>query len=383
MEATTFSTLPVEIHVGIARYCKNHDLINLCLVSKLLNQRCLHVLYRYVDLQYGRRDGLAHLHHQIYHLYTEGWSEKDMEREDEIKREMQAEEEQLLEKQHRFLNTLMIHPEYGKHVRLLEETVFVLPILDEKWRLAMQLLTHVQRMDLDFEYFANFPDEQFSAHLFQSVTSVRIVGQIQFSLAKSILNGINPATLNHLCLDLIPDLRIGGPQPRFIPRESGENTRTMAFAVVQGLLTSLTGRFTALRTLILRRIATLDDTVSWNAAAEEASYDEWASFIRSVQGTVEIFMFEQVVDWLYFSPFRGLPSCVKTMDERFQRLVLPTIASGSWSCLEIMELRGIKLSSGQGELEKVLKAVLGENATIVVKEQPDSVQDYQKPYRWN
>ena len=41
MDAITFSTLPAKIHVSIATYCKNHDLINLCIVSKLLNQRCL------------------------------------------------------------------------------------------------------------------------------------------------------------------------------------------------------------------------------------------------------------------------------------------------------------------------------------------------------
>ena len=70
-----------------------------------------------------------------------------------MKRKRFVESCQLLEKQLRFLNTLIIHPEYGKHVRLLEETVFVLSIIERPWRgwrLAMQSLMHFQHVDFDF-----------------------------------------------------------------------------------------------------------------------------------------------------------------------------------------------------------------------------------------
>ena len=383
----TFSSLPAEIHVGIARYCENHDLINLCRVSKLLNQQCLHVLYRHVDLQCGRRDGLTSRHHRLYDHSVGTETDTDRERvgEMELKRLRHNERHRLLEKQLGFCEILRIYPEHGSYVRLLEYT-FVnlrLPMIEEAWGLAMRSLTHVQHVDLEFYFVTDFPTKAFSTRLFQSVTSMRLVGQIQFSLAKSILNGTNPATLKHLCLDLVPDLRIGGPPPRSIPRDRGENAQVIAAAVAQGLLTPLTGRFTALQTLIMRRIAGYGVTVSWHAAAEEASYDEWASFIHSVRGTLKMFVFEQVVDWHYSSPSRRLPICFQTMDERFQRLVLPTIASGTWPCLELMELRGVRMSSDQGELEEVLRTILGENTTIVVKEQPDSVQNYRKPYFWN
>ena len=196
------------------------------------------------------------------------------------------------------------------------------------------------------------------AGLFQSVKSVSLVGEIQFSLAKSILNGTSPATLNHLCLDLVPDLRIGGSRPRFVPQDKGEKARIIELAVVHWLLTPLTGRFTALRTLRLRTTATYRDHHPWYDAAWEASYVEWASFIGSVKGTVEKFMCEQVVEMQYNQPLCSITPRHEIVNERFQRLVLPTIVSGNWTCLDTIELRGIESSNGQGELAKILKLFL-------------------------
>lgn len=60
-----------------------------------------------------------------------------------------------------------------------------------------------------------------------------------------------------------------------------------------GFLTTLTDHCTGLRTLVLSRIGHARENMIWDTAAEEASYVEWASFIRSVQGTVEKLAFEQ------------------------------------------------------------------------------------------
>lgn len=49
----------------------------------------------------------------------------------------------------------------------------------------------------------------------------------------------------------------------------------------------------------------------------------------------------------------------------------------------MIELRGIKISKGEGELEKVLRAVLGENATVVVKEQLFCLYSDERPNRWS
>lgn len=327
----------------------------------LVNERCLHVLFRSVKLQYGLRDRLYTKYRRLY-----GWEEEAVMVH--------------LKRQNRFIDTLMIHPKYGKHVRRLEKNVIV-PIKDENWGRAMQSLVHIQQVDFCFETFASFPAKHIPAGLFQSVKSVRLVGEIQFSLAKSILNGVSPATLNDLYLDLIPDLRIGSSQPRFVPQDQGEKARIIELAVVQGLLTPLTGRFTALRTLRLRTTATYRDHDSWHDAAWEASYVEWASFIGSVKGTVEKFMCEQVVEMQYNPPLCSVTPWHEIVNERFQRLFLPTIVSGNWTCLDTIELRDIESSKGQGELAKILKAVLGENATVVVEEEPQQIWDQHKPYR--
>ena len=98
---------------------------------------------------------------------------------------------------------------------------------------------------------------------------------------------------------------------------------------------------------------------------------------------METFKFEQVVELIHDPPLRDLPPWFRTVDERFQRLVLPTIVTGKWPRLDMIELRGIKSSEGEGELAKALRDVLGENATIAVEEQPHCFYSDQKPSRWS
>lgn len=167
-------------------------------------------------------------------------------------------------------------------------------ISDEELRRAMHSLTHVQGVDIasktDFDYRLPVPKNQLPNDFFQSATSVRLAGSMQYGLVKPILNAINPATLKHLCLDRVQDVFKIGP---VVPGDRGDDGRIIALGVTSGLLTTLTGRCTALRTLILRRAGQGHSIHRWHAAAEEASYIEWASFIPSVQGTVEKFKFEQ------------------------------------------------------------------------------------------
>lgn len=70
--------------------------------------------------------------------------------------------------------------------------------------------------------------------------------------------------------------------------------QTIALSATPGLLKLLTGHCTGLQTLILRRIGEYDTAYDQHAAASEASYIKWATFICSVQSTVEIFTFEHV-----------------------------------------------------------------------------------------
>lgn len=386
MANITFSNLPAEIQVSIAKYCGNNHLINLCLTSKQVNQTCLHVLYRHVDLHFDPPDV------------------RDLNRQ-ESPQSLDARK-----RQQQFVYTLLRHPEYGMHVRSITGSLFVLSISkyhnweetvsdEELWR-AMQSLKHVQRVEVGSRGgIANpmmVPTKQFPTSLFHSATSVRLVGHMQYGLAKAILHAINPATLEHLCLDMVEDYKLGRFHPGYV---SGE---------ISGLLTTLTGRCRVLRTLMLRREGRLSDERRWHAsledptnlikdpnmeenawfekvptAEEKASYFEWPSFIRSVQGTLEEFTFEQGAKSTYHLNF-GKPYMYRFMDERFRRCYLPVIVSGNWPSLTVMELRGVRrpdCSGGKAALKNELRAALGTDVKILVRGTGRFWRQYSWPYQ--
>ncbi|MCJ1467742.1 hypothetical protein MMC07_006367 [Pseudocyphellaria aurata] len=357
----TFSTLPTEIHDTIADLCAKNDLINLCCTSKWLKDIYLRILYRNVDIRLDRFRTISTASQRQRLLLDERrW-------------------------QQRFVLTLLSRPEYGKHVRSIKSTLCFpsfdhIPkaiISDEELWSAMHSLTHVQSVNMcstvSLSDCEKVPTMQFPINLFCSATSVTLVGSMQYHLAKAILIAINPGTLRHLCLDVVRDCRRGHTESGYVPGDRDEDGRMIAFGATSGLLTLLTGRCTALRTLELRRMGQSRDIPAWHRAAEDASYMEWASFIRSVQGTVEKFTFEHTAEtahdrihWDFLNPPR-----LRIMDERFLRLVLPTIVSENWPCLTLMELQGVRCLDGQvGQtpLMMQLRAVLDANTKIVVEE---------------
>lgn len=344
MAAISFSDLPAEIHASIAEQCEKNDIINLCLTSTLLKNRCLHVLYCHVDLQLDRDDPR-----------TESFRKLDTRR-----------------KQQQFVNALLSYPEYGKHVRFFKTGQY-LPFLfdhseEEFWR-ALLSLSHVQRVEVIFESVLGNcimgPAEHFPNNLFQTATSVKLVGENVHNLAVSILNAINPATLKHLWLDRVDNYKIEQPQ--------GGDGQTKGLDAKPGLLTKLTGRCTALRTLTWRKAPNYlrfhEKDVRY-PAVEEASFIEWAAFIRSVRGTVENFTIE--LDTRLGRGLRIATSerLLRVADESFRRLILPAIISGSWPCLTSMAIRGVRDLNGQeGKVTMAmeLRAALGGNTKIVME----------------
>lgn len=361
MATSTFSSLPDEIHVSIAEHLDTHDLFNFCLTLKRVNERCVHVLYRHVDLWLHRHDGDGAP--TDYHRML-----------DARKRQQQ------------FVHTLLRHPEYGKHVRYFGGKLCVPSldnylsfgehnISDEEFWGAMQSLTRIQCVDVGsrncFASRVTVPTNQFPNHLFQSATSVRLVGHMQYGLAKAILNAINPGTLQHLCLDVVQDHKIGHFHRDYTDAVGmrGEDGQMIALGATAGLLTTLTGRCTALRTLILRRLGQFDDGYGWHTAAEDASCIEWASFIHSVQRTVEHFAFHQTMGEGSDSEFGDTGRPLRIMDERFARLVLPAIVSGNWPRLRMMEVGGVRSlndEDGIAGLTTELHAALGADVEISV-----------------
>ncbi|MCJ1470789.1 hypothetical protein MMC07_009436 [Pseudocyphellaria aurata] len=374
MSTFTFASLPPEILVIIAGLCKGNDLLNLCKTSKLVNETCSHLIFRSVDL---RLDRLLLGHHDFRQIFN-------------VQRNSQQQ----------FLHALLRHPANGMHVRVLKAKIA--PHLDpcyskgddnipevEFWR-ALQSLTRVQCVDWD--YFVNpntQPTTPIPNALFQSATSVRLVGQVHYGLVKSILNSLNPATLKHLCLIMVEDFTHLNDRVSTSGDGSEDEQKSALFAS-SGLLTNLKGRCTALRNLVLRRVGQSPRSQrkvcpAWRSAAEEASYFEWASFIHSVQETVEKFTFEQsgfnsIMDYTL-----GIRSS-RAIDERFRRIVLPAIVTGTWPCLKIMELRGVRDADGVGgpnTLETTLRAVLGEDVRLSVEDDNDHGHDSHERYQWN
>lgn len=295
----------------------------------------------------------------------------------------------LLDRQQQFVHTMLTHPEYGRHVRSFEGN-FCLPLLvgclrwapdvvpvGDLWR-AMRSLTQVRTVDVSSKYVFSIPMVQtddtaeYPTDWFQSVTKVRLMGPMQYGLAKSILNASNPATLECLCLDMVQDRKITNHYDCSVPGEMAEDGRIIAVGVLSGLLTTLTGRCTALRTLTLRRIGESGSGSSWHAGADEASYTEWASFICSVRGTVKKFTFEH-----WPRKCHPMPPASENMDRRFRRIVLPAIVSGNWPCLTTMELRGVAGPHDQekDELIAKLRAVIDGDVTIVVSGDARNIPD--------
>lgn len=245
MATDAFSTLPVEIHVIIAEFCGNNELFNFCLTSKWVNERCWPILYRHVDLRFGE----TCLHNFL-----------DIKHPGALKA--------LLKRQQQFVYTLLSHPEYDKHVQSLKGELCI-PSLNDYSSLgkdrysdrrlcrAMRSLTHVQSVDIASIDSSgspmSVPKWEFPKDLFQPARSVTLVGPMQYGLAKSILNAINPATLKYLCLDLVQDYEVENSQGRIRPGDVGADGQIIALGVMSDLLTTLTGRCTGLRTLILRR----------------------------------------------------------------------------------------------------------------------------------
>lgn len=186
---------------------------------------------------------------------------------------------------------------------------------------------------------------------------------MQYGLAKSILDAIDPATLECLCLDMVQDRKTTNRYDCTVPGEMAEDGRIIAIGILSDLLTTLICWCTALRTLTLRRIGESGSGSGWHAGADEASYTAWASSTCCVRGTVQKFTFEH-----WPQKCHPMPPASENIDRRFRRIVLPTIVSGNWPCLTNMEVGGVAGSHDQekNELITELRAVLGGDVMIVL-----------------
>lgn len=359
MSAFDFSALPTEIQVRIAHQCEGNDLVSLCRTARWINDRCSRVLYRHVDLKRDRC----------------GVDPLDLDPNQQYLGMLDA-----FRREQNFVHTLLAHPEYGPCVRVLKGMLFrpdfhycpklkKTQVSEEELCRAMQSITQARSVDIgtstDLAFLIGMPSTLNPSQLFHSASSVTLVGQINYSLAKTILNSVNPAVLTHLRLGMVQDRKIGG----YTPGEEVEDGRLISHRAMTGLLTPLIGRCTALQTLKLQKIGMLRHGYGWHAASEEAIYAEWAAFIASVQGTVKQLTFEQAEKQKAGSK-KTKASVFRAMDDRFDRLVLPTLVSGDWPRLTWLRLLGVRGSRSQGRtlgLAMRLRAVHSDNTWIILK----------------
>lgn len=211
------------------------------------------------------------------------------------------------------------------------------------WR-GMQLLMCVKDLELasESDYDLTPIPKQFTNQLFQSATSVRLMGHMQYGLAASILHAINPATLTHLCLDMLQQSIKDRPRGDFHLINRARDKQTKLLGVIPGLLRPLIGRCTALRTLVFRAPPRyVGPQFSSRAAFDEAYWAELASFIHCVRGTLKKFKFYHAGDWSRRGRYIHFSAAYRTMDALFRMMILPVLCSGNWPCLDTIETMAI------------------------------------------
>ncbi|MCJ1469769.1 hypothetical protein MMC07_008411 [Pseudocyphellaria aurata] len=187
-----------------------------------------------------------------------------------------------------FAWTLRQRPEYAKHVRSykgkLRDSFAVDSNLEETLWDALKTLTHVQHFEVDFRRHNTISDSKIPRGLFPPATSLALIGHVEINIDRSFLTAVDPAILTRLCFTMLH-------------YHNCQDRQRIRYGATAGLISSLTGRCSALRTLTLRRRHQADnnDNTAWWLAAENNSYMECASFLCSVQSILQEFTFEQAL----------------------------------------------------------------------------------------
>ncbi|MCJ1470732.1 hypothetical protein MMC07_009379 [Pseudocyphellaria aurata] len=354
MDKVTFSSLPAEVHVGIAEYCDQKDLFNLCLVSKSMNESCIHVLYRHIDLNLRVPDH-AHAVHNILESFKLLRQTREIRMKEGVMKEFM------------FASTLRKRMELAKHVRSykgkMRDSFRVFRASEEALWNGLKLLTNLRHVEVDFRAYNALNDSQIPRELFSTVTSLAMIGHLEVDPDRSIVNAVDPAILTRLSFTMV---HFRDLQWR-IPGDYSRDNRRISYGATAGLLTSLMGQCSSLRSLTLRRIYQVDNDAAWYAAAENVSYAEYASFLCSVQSTLEHFTYEQTARWRKGAEESDAPT--RYSDIRFRRFLLPAVlVARTWPCITTITIYGVRTPDEQPALIGELAAGLRPNIKIVVQE---------------
>jgi hypothetical protein len=378
------SCLPTELHNVIFESCEQHDLLSLAQSSKALFLRTVPLIYRYVDLSTHNRE-------PDFTGERDQWADVHPLRPPPVT---------MIHRQHSFLLNLLRYPEHGKYVRHLTWTLTfasdikgegnhlltedILQVPETKIWEAFENMANVQKLDLASLHGCCTPYlMQCPSSLFSSAVSIRLLGRFPFRLASAILHSVDATKLQQLCLDDVQDWgqrADGTPMPLsegycLVGKEehkTPDGSRGIVFpGPMRGLLPLLEGRCLSLTSLFLRKAGQMYRSNMrmryWSAAADEEVYSEWAAFIESVRPTLEVLVIEQGTSSMVQRPNR-ISGPGRPMDIRFTRFVVPSLASGGWSSLQRMELRGTGVEKRPQRRENLaaIQGAIGPSAELVI-----------------
>ena len=410
--ATLLSNLPSDILFTIAEHCSRQDLLRFCLASKRTMQASTTHLYRHVDLSTHNRGVVVCSGNELGKC-TPG---SRMERSDSTR--CTNVPVNMVRRQLAFITTMLGRKEYSKYLRvliwtLLQPTGRRRESCTEKqlfWNLMLRLenVRSFDLADLSESWSSVFPRPSLSeGRYFPNASSVRLVGVMEPVITASILSTIDPSKLVSLELDNVQccgKTATGTTMPSpphtppsrqsvtaILPRYTELMSSDSGFVwpgLMRGLLSPLKGRCTGLKSLTLRKVGDRypreSEVVRW--MNECHLLHEWASFIRSVSGTLEEFMFDQGPRDENQSRGNFRVNPVRLMDRLFGSIIFPVLLAGPWPRLKSMELRGVRSWIGHDmglprvkiqdqyeglpfaiSLEDQLKVVVKRGATVVVQ----------------
>ncbi|KAM0803332.1 hypothetical protein BDR22DRAFT_819045 [Usnea florida] len=370
--ATLLSNLPLDILFTIAEHCGRQDLLRFCLASQRTMQASIPHIYRQVDLSTHNRGVVVCPRKELGNELGKSTLGPRRVRSDSIR--CTNVPVNMVLRQWVFIKTMLNRKEYRKYVQVLIWT-FLPPtgggrdFCAEKqivWDL-MRRLENVRSFDLaDLSETWSSESPQPSTlegRYFPNASSIRLVGVMEPVITSSILSTIDPSRLVSLELDNVqccgktaigvampstPNMppsshNVAAIQPRYKEWMSSDSGIVWP-GLMGGLLSPLKGRCTGLKSLTLRKVGDRylreSDVVRW--MNECHLLHEWASFIGSVSGTLEEFMFDQGPrnEKLCREYVRVNP--VRLMDRLFGSIIFPVLLAGPWPRLKSMELRGVR-----------------------------------------
>ena len=362
--------LPLEIVALIFDFCEYKTLLNLSETCKSLQQESvLARRYHKIDVSVHNIGQMANADGRNITYY---WSDACPPKFDV---------EKLARKQHAFLSDILTRPYVASLVQdftwtlrsqcdpdqhrsdlLLRDAIYP----DTHIWTAFQKLSNVKRLDLachlndwHWDYLRQPPDI-----LFPAATSARLSGIMYRQTVEVIFRSIDLSCLDHLDLDNLQDPgrshdRYPFHRPKWAdlnhPWPPQEMDDIKFPGTMRGILPSLQGRCTRLRSFAFRKSGWWVHFNRFSLAQDQQCYHEVASFLSSVGPTLETFSYEQGVSEGIDEAFvrhvgraqrrgvRLLPrESMRPMDIYF-KAITTTLLHADWPVMRELSITGVRM----------------------------------------